>query len=177
MRRFLILILLTVLLTACANVSRFEKTSLVAHGQLLDGSNEPLYYTIWIDLNKSVDARTMSSLLKLSPDSPPVAIEALHPEFVASYLSPFIPPQQWPDSWKQKAKEDEVYAGSGFNISFKEDQLLSVGICSHCAEGRAQPIVGTPDGEHFYTLPLTEQQVIKVFGPPDRIYKVGEVRY
>lgn len=176
-RWILIGILLAVTLSSCAKVSRFEKGSLVAHGELIEGSHEPLYYKIWIDLKKSTDVHTMRSLLKLSPDSPPVALEKLRPELVAHYLPPFIPPPQWPDAWKQKAKEDEVYAGGGFNIRFKEGQLLSIGICSHCAEGREHPIVGTPDGKHFYTLPLTEKQVIEVFGPPGRIYKVGEVRY
>jgi len=177
MRKLLILILLATILSACTNVSRFEKNSLVAHGELLDGSNEYLYYSIWIDLEKTVDARTMSSLMKLSPDSPHIALNELRTEFVARYLSPFTPPPQWPETWKQKAKEDEVYAGGGFNIRFKEKQLLSVGICSHCAGGREYPIVGTPDGNNFYTLPLTKEQVIEVFGAPDRIYKVGEVRY
>jgi len=177
MRWILIGILLAVTLSACANVSRFEKGSLVAHGELLDGSREPLYYSIWVDFKKSVDASTMSSLLKLSPDSPSIALGKLRPELVARYLAPFTPPPQWPEAWKEKAKEDEVYAGGGFNIRFKEGQLLSVGICSHCAEGREHPIVGTPDGHHFYILPLTERQITEIFGPPDRIYKVGEVRY
>jgi len=177
MRRILILILLTTILPACANVSRFEKNSLVAFGQSLEGSHEPLYSLIRIDIKKSGDAHIMSSLLKLSPDSPPIALEELTPVFVAGYLPPFTPPPQWPDSWKQKAKEYDVYDGSGFYISFKEGQLQYVGICSNCAGGREQPIVGTPDGQHFYTLPLTERQVVEVFGPPDRIYKVSEVRY
>lgn len=177
MRRILILILLAAILSACANVSRFEKNSLVAHGQLLDGSHEPLYYIIWVDFRKSVDARTMSSLLRLSPDSPPFALEKLRPELVARYLPPFTPPPQWPDSLKQKAKEDDAYAGGGFHIRFKEGKLLYVGICSHCAGGRENPIVGSPDGQNFHMLPLTEQQITEVFGSPDRIYKVNEVRY
>jgi hypothetical protein len=177
MRWILIGILLGVTLSACANTSRFEKGPLVAHGGLIEGSQEPLYYMIWVDLKKSSDVRPMSSLLKLSPDSPPIALEKLRPEIVVNYLPPFTPPPQWPEAWKQKAKEDEMYAGNGFNIVFKESRLLSVGICSHCAEGKEHPIVGTPDGQYFYTLPLTERQVVEVFGSPDRIYKVGEIRY
>jgi len=165
------------ILSACANVSRFERNSLVAHGELLDGSHEPRYYKIWIDMRKSVDARTMSSLLKLSPNSPPFALNKLSAELVAHYLPPFSPPPQWPDTLKQKAIEYDTYAGGGFNITFKEGQLISVGICSHCNEGRKNPIVGTPDGQHFYMLPLTEQQLIEVFGSPNRVYKVNEVRY
>jgi hypothetical protein len=48
---------------------------------------------------------------------------------------------------------------------------------SHMENGRESPIVGTPDGQHFYELPLTERQITEVFGSPDRIYKVNEVRY
>lgn len=177
MRRFLILILLTAILPACAHVSRFEKNSLVAFGEALDGSSEPLYYLVRIDLKTSVDSRIMSSHLKLSPDSSPVALEALSPELVASYLPPFSPPSQWPEALKLKAKEDQIYAGNGFNIVFKEGRLLFVGICSNCAGGSEHPLVGTPDGQHFYSLPLTERQVVEVFGAPDRIYNVGEVRY
>ena len=177
MCRIFILTLLALILSACANVSRFEKNSLVAFGQLLDASNEPLYYLIRIDLKKSANSRIMSSQLKLSPDSPPIALVEMRPEFVASYLPPFILPPQWPDAWKLKAKEEQVFAGNGFNIAFKEGQLVFIGICSHCAGGREDPIVGTPDRQHFYTLPLTERQVIEVFGHPDRIYKMNEVRY
>lgn len=55
-------ILLAGMLSACANVSRLEKGSLVAHGELLDGAQEPLYYSIWVDFNKPVDTRIMGSL-------------------------------------------------------------------------------------------------------------------
>ena len=60
---------------------------------------------------------------------------------------------------------------------FEEEQAVFVGICSHCSDGREYPIVGTPDGQSFYSLPLTEQQITDVYRSPDRIYKVGEVRY
>lgn len=176
-RRILILLLLAIILPACANVSRFEKNSLIAFGELLEGSKEPLYYLIRIDLKRPADSRIMSSQLKLSPDCPPVALKEIRPEFVASYLSPFTPPPQWPQAWKLKAKKEQIYDGSGFNIAFKEGRFLSINICSHCAGRREYPIVGTPDGQHFYTLPLTEQQIVEVFGPPDRLHKVVEVGY
>ena len=177
MRWFWMGILLAGMLFACANVSRFEKESLVAHGEILDGAQEPLYYLIWVDFNKSVDTRIMGSLVKLAQDAPPLSIAELRPELVAQYLPPFTPPPQWKDSWKQKAKEDDDYTGGGFHIKFKNGRLLSVGICSHCAGGIEYPIVGTPDGQQFYELPLTEKQVTEVFGSPNRIYKVHEVRY
>jgi len=177
MRSILIGLLLASMLSACANVSRFEKGSLVAFGQNLDESSEPLYYLIRLDLKKSVDPHIMGSLLKLSPDSPPIAVDELRPNVVARYLPPFTPPEEWPEFLKQKAKDDVVYAGNGFHIRFEEDLPVYVGICSHCYNRRENPTVGTPNGQNFYVLPLTEQQVIEVFGSPDRIYKVSEVRY
>ena len=75
----------------------------------------------------------------------------------------------------KKAAED--YAGGGFHITFSNGRLVSLGICSHCSGGREHPVIGTPDGHTFYSLPLTEEQLEDVFGPPNRIYKVNEVRY
>ena len=172
-----LLVLLAITLSTCANVSRFEKKSIVAHGEMLDGSREPLYYSIYIDLKEPVDARVMSCLLKISSDSPAIAIEKLQPDLVAHYLLPFTTPPQWPVTWKQKAKEYEAYAGDGFHIRFKAGKLISISICSHCAGGREKPTIGTPDEQHYYTLPLTEKQITKLFGSPDQIYKVNEVRY
>ena len=177
MYRLSIVLFCTVMLSSCANVFRYERDALVAHGQRLNGSKVPLYYAISLDMTKSVDESAKNFLLKLTPDNPPISLKELNPELVARYLPPFTPPPQWPDKWKQKAKEEEIFAGGGFHIRFKNGQLLFVDICSHCANGRENPVVGTPDGQHFYTLPLTEQQVVEVFGSPKRIYRVNEVRY
>jgi hypothetical protein len=177
MHLILLAILLVSTLSACANVSRLEKGSLVAFGGLLDDADEPLYYLIRIDIEKSIDARTMSALVKLSREAPPFSLAELTPGIVTRYLPPFIPPPQWPDSWKQKAREDDAYAGGGFNITFKDGVLVYIGICSHCAGGRESPVVGTPDGQQFHALPLMERQITEVFGSPNRIYKVIEVRY
>jgi len=171
------MMLLAGMLPACANVWRLERGSLVAHGELLNGAHEPLYYLIGIEIDKSFDARTMSSLVKLTQDAGPLSLAELRPELVAQYLRPFTPPPQWPDKWKQKAREDDSYSGGGFHIRFKNGRLIFVGICSHCAGGREYPFVGTPDGQQFYMLPLTERQITEVFGSPKRIYKVHEVRY
>ncbi|MFC6669454.1 hypothetical protein [Marinobacterium aestuariivivens] len=54
---------------------------------------------------------------------------------------------------------------------------MSLGLCSHCAGGRAFPRVAPPGGDALYTLPLTEPQLIDVFGPADRSYRANEVRY
>lgn len=164
-------------LTACANVPRLQRESLVAFGEQLDGASEPLYYLIRLDLKKSTNARTTDFSLKLSADSPAVTLKELHPELVARYLPPFTPPKEWPEHLKEKARNDVIYAGGGFHITFENDRPIYVGICSHCYIGREYPAVGTPDGQHLYVLPLTERQMAEVFGSPDRIYKVGEDRY
>ena len=177
MRLLFIGILLATTLSACANVSRLQRESLVAFGEQLNGASAPLYYLIRLDLMKSATARTTSFFLKLSPDSPAIAFSDLRPELVASYLPPFTPPKEWPEFLKEKAKKDVAYAGGGFHITFENNRPTYIGICSHCNNGREYPTVGTPDGQHLYTLPLTEQQLSEVFGSPDRVYKVSEVRY
>ncbi len=164
-------------LSACAHVSRFEKDALVAHGEVLNGATEPLYYSIYVDCSRAVDTCILNASLKLTPDAEPLTLLQMRPDLVARYLSIFIPPANWPQQWKEKAKDEDAYAGGGFHIRFKNGSLLSVGICSHCAGGREHPVVGTPDGHRFYSLPLTEQQLTEVFGKPDRLYMATEVRY
>lgn len=177
MRRILMVMLLAGTVSACASVSRFEKDAVTAHGEKIDGSREPLYYSILIDLGNAIDSSTLNIQLKLRPDAPPIPLSELHPEVVAKYLPRFTLPPQWPEKWKKKAREQDAYTGGGFHIIFKKNSIISIGICSHCAGGREHPTIGTPDGHAFYALPLTEQQLIEVFGPPKRIYKVNEVRY
>ena len=128
-------------------------------------------------MTKSIENHLGSFYLKLSPECPPITLTELRPELVSQYLHSFIPPPQWPDRMKQKIKGQNIYSENGFHISFKNGKLLYMGICSHCADENESPVVGTLDREHFYTLPLTDQQVIEVFGTPKRIYKVNEVRY
>lgn len=172
------LCLIVFLLIGCANVSRIEKDSLIAFGELLDDAHEPLYYLIRIDVNKTADKRVLFSQVKLTQNAPALSLAELQSEFVSKFLPAFTPPPQWPDSWKQKTKEYDAYSGKGFLIKFnKKGQLLFVGICSHCEGKIEHPIVGTPNGNNFYDLPLTIRQFSEVFGLPTRIYKVNEVRY
>lgn len=175
MRQIFISLLVAVLLSACASVTRYQVGPLVAYGEPLDNAREPLFYSIGIDLKKTADSRVVRALVRLAPTAPPVSIAGLHADLVAQYLAPFTPPAQWPEILKQRASEENAYSGGGFHIRFADGRLVSVGICSHCAGGRASPVVGTPDGRHFYALPLTEQQLRQVFGPPDRKNKVHEV--
>ena len=170
-------VLLAGTVSACASVSRFEKDAVTAHGEKLDGSRESLYYSIFIDLSNAVDSSTLNIPLKLRPDAPSMPLSELRPEVVAKYLPRFTPPPQWPEKWKKKAREQDAYTGGGFHIVFKKNRVVSIGMCSHCAGAREHPVIGTPDGHAFYALPLTEQQLIEVFGQPKRIYKVNEVRY
>jgi hypothetical protein len=145
---------------------------------LLGDASEPLYYSIGIDIDRSTDNSILNSRIKLANNAPNLSLAELNPDFVAIFLSPFTPPHQWPDSWKKKAKEDDLYSGGGFFIKFNEKgRLLFVGICSHCENQREYPIVVTPDGKSHYTLPLTIKQFSDVFGLPTRKYKVNEIRY
>lgn len=164
-------------LTACANVSRYEKEALVAHGEPLNNASEVLYYSIFIDIDRVVDVSMKNIFLKLRSDAVPLRVSVLRPQSVARYLPKFTPPPQWPEHWKKKAIETEAYSGGGFQITFDNGRLQSIGICSHCTEGREHPTIGTPDGNKFYSLPLTELQLEEIFGKPNRVYKVNEVRY
>lgn len=168
---------LLIVLSGCAGVSRFEKGPLVAFGEPMEGNPAPNYYLIRINLEKQSDTRVQQALLRLNPEAPPSPINGLRPELVARYLKPFSPPPQWPQAWREQSRADETFAGGGFNIAFKQGRLVYVGICSNCAGTRQSPVVGTPDGLHFYSLPLRRDQLIDVFGLPARIYRVNEVRY
>jgi hypothetical protein len=176
MVRFWIGLLLTVLLAGCANVSRYERPGMVAHGQKLDGAVEPLYYIIAIDGRKGPDERTLNAGLKLAPQAPLVKISALTPDTVKVYLPKFVPPPQWPERERLKASQDDAYEGGGFFVKFDQGRFQFLGICSNCAGGWEQPSVATPEGV-VYSLPLTHAQLSAVFGEAKRVYKVSEVRY
>ena len=170
------IIILAGVLSACANVSRFERAGLVAYGEPLNDAGEPLYYSILLKGN-ALETCASKVKLRLAPEAAPVSVSELSPVLVAKYLQPFIPPPQWPERWKKKAMEEDSYAGGGFHVRFVDKRILSIGICSHCSGMLEHPVIGTSDGERYYSLPLTERQMIEVFGAPERIYKVNEVRY
>ena len=174
---YVLAMLVLVLASGCANVSRYEAGPVVAFGQRLDGADEPLYYLIRIEGDVQGTMQSSSVLLQLAPDAPAVAVTALAPELVARYLPAFEPPPQWPEQWKAKAREKTTFAGGGFHIRFSNGRAEYVGICSHCAGELEQPVIGSSATNNFYTLPLTALQLIEVFGEPTRLYKVNEVRY
>jgi hypothetical protein len=86
LRRFQILIgiffIIIFLLTGCANVTRIEKDSIVAFGECLDDADEPFYYLIRIDVNKTVDKSILYSRVKLTHNAPDMSMyryQYLHP--------------------------------------------------------------------------------------------------
>lgn len=177
MRLIALAVMIASLLTACAGVSRFEKGPLVAFGGSHAGTLEPLYFLVRINAERPTEVRIMQALVKFNPEAPSFPIAELRPEVVSQYLPAFTPPPQWPDSLKKKSMEYEAYSGAGFYISFKNNRLAWVSICSSCSGESHSPIVGTPDESQFYTLPLNEYQVAEVFGRPDKIRKVREITY
>jgi hypothetical protein len=169
-------LLLMLLLPSCAGVSRLDKGPLVAYGEHLEKSPEPLYYLIRINCEKQDLTPALRALVRLGPEAEPLAITDLTPEFVSRHLPRFEPPREWPDAWKEKARKEHAYAGGGFHIAYNDDgRLAFVGICSHCYPSRQSPVVGTPNGRIFYTLPLTTEQFTEVFGPAERSRKQREV--
>jgi len=168
-----------ILLTACANVSRFEKGAFVAFGQKLDGSPEPLYYLMRMDLSRSNPAETPAFSLKLSENGPPVPWDRLTVDTVSAHLPKFVPPPVWPEKWKAEAAKRDAYEGAGYYIAFRDGRLEYLGLCSHCGKDFPEPPpgIGPPDGATFFRLPVTEAQLVSVVGRPDRIYNVREVSY
>ncbi|WP_345989958.1 hypothetical protein WCX18_04305 [Sulfurimonas sp. HSL1-2] len=173
----LFILLSVVLFQGCANVVRFEKPSLVAHAEKLDGSDDVLYYSIGIDFTETVAPDIAKVRLKFTPETASYALYELTPAVASRYLERYQPPPQWPEAWKQRAAKDDAYEGKGIYMKFAAGRLERLGLCSHCAGGRAAPIVGTADGGAFYALPLTERQMVELFGAPLKRMKVREVYY
>lgn len=70
-----------------------------------------------------------------------------------------------------------AFQGNGFYIFFENDLPQLIGICSHCAGEVNYPGLLTPDEAEIYILPLTETQMFELFGKPERVYEVNEIRY
>lgn len=57
----------------------------------------------------------------------------------------------------------------GYWIFFlQNDAILSV-IVSDYGVGKVKPALGNPETGEMYNFPLTQNQVIRIFGPPDVI--------
>ncbi|RRJ82768.1 hypothetical protein [Aestuariirhabdus litorea] len=159
------------LLTACASVTRLEKGALVAHGEPLDGAAEPLYYILALDLRQLGEVERQRLVVKLAAEAELLTLSALTPERVSGYL-----PRAQPPVIRRDAPAGEAYSGGGFYLRFEAGRLQFLGLCSHCAGGRQSPLIGRVGGE-LLGLPLTGTQLEALFGAPDRVYRVNEVRY
>ncbi|MDG6774002.1 hypothetical protein QCB45_06635 [Thiomicrorhabdus sp. ZW0627] len=173
----IILITTLFLMSGCANVSRYQKSDIVAFGENLNQSKQPLYYLIRLNAKDGSEIHSPDFLIKFTDEAPPVPFKNLTPELVAKYLPPFVPPPQWPQYIREKALRDQGFQGNGFYVAFRQNQFLAFSACSLCGGKDYSPVVGKSDGSAFYPLPLTLEQLTDVFGKPDRLYKVGEVRY
>jgi hypothetical protein len=177
MRNIIFFLTTLIILLGCASVSRYEKSNVVAFGEILNNTNEPQFYLLDINIENTDNSLLPEFLVLLSPEAKPILSTKLNPDYVSKYLPDFIPPPQWPQKWKDKAKLYNAYEGNGFYISFKNARLISFGACSNCGGAKYSPVIGKSDGNVFYKLPLNLDQLVEIFGDPDKLYKVGEVRY
>jgi len=167
------LLVMLAALGGCADVSRFEKGAAVAFGERLEGEETYQYYLLRLDLEDDVPPPA-NFHIRLGDRA--LALDELTPAVVAPRLPAFAPPPQWPERLNRQALMANAYAGGGYFLAFGNGRLTRLSLCSHCG-GRSFPVIGSADGQRFYTLPLTREQLIDVLGPPDRVYRVNEVRY
>jgi len=177
MKSTLWLALVGLILSGCANTSRFETGPVTAFGGALGQDDGVRYYLVDVDVLGLSPGQLPALSLPLPGARHPLRLSELTPTLTAQYLPRFVPPPQWPDTWKEKARLYPAFEGSGFYIGFGESGLKSVGLCSHCAGGRQAPGLCTADGQICHVLPLTRAQLVELVGPPDREYRVNEVRY
>jgi hypothetical protein len=173
----ILLLLLIVVLGGCANIWRMENGPLTAFSESLHEAPEPRYTMLWVNLKKHTDARVLQAQIKLADDAPLTPIGALRPEFVARHLPAFVPPPQWPEVLKERARQDDSYQGGGIYVSFNQGRLIFVSVVSRQGGDIFTPQVAAPGSTQLLTLPLSRAQMEAVFGPARRVYRVSEVRY
>ncbi|MFI9652090.1 hypothetical protein [Guyparkeria halopsychrophila] len=115
--------------------------------------------------------------IRLPDSDPPIALEALTPTVAARYLPAFVPPAQWPTTWKEKASRRTAFEGGGIYVDFEARGPGLITLCSHCHGGRHSPVLCTADGSVCHQLPLTYEGLVELIGPPDRVQRVREVTY
>ncbi len=176
---FLIFSLLS--LVACSNVPRMEKPGIVAYGFK---NGEPLYDNISVDVEKSPGKVIPLFCVKLSSTAEPLRTDQLTESTVSEHLPEFQIPEYWPDLWKKKALENKDFEGNGFYILFKNGSLKSLGMGTRQSdpiEPITKPVsparIGPADCRTLYTLPITREQFVEIFGEPNREYMVREVYY
>ena len=179
MRASLLIALASLTLSAagCANVSRVDVGPLTAFGEPLEQADTYRYYLVRLDARGVPSDRLPPLALPLPGSEKPVPLAALTPALTARHLPRFVPPPQWPDTWKEKARQRQAFEGDGFYIDFGDAGLDFMGLCSHCHGGRQEPGLCSADGRICHALPLTLEQLTELLGPPDRIRKVREVTY
>jgi len=171
-----------VLLSACAaNTARIEKGALVGYGTVADG---PSFDSLGMDVERHGEKGIPVFCVQLSEDAGPSRSDALTREYVERYLPPFQWPRYWPDIWREKARAYEQFEGNGYFITFREGRLASI----YLGVRESDPVnpvtrpttparVGPADCGHLYSLPITREQFVEIFGPPDRADTVNEVYY
>ena len=168
---------LTLGLAGCANVSRVDVGPLTAFGETLESADTYRYYLVRLDARGMPSERLPALALPLPGSVRPVPLGALTPALAARHLPRFVPPPQWPDTWKEKARQRQAFQGDGFYIDFGDAGLEFVSLCSHCHGGRQEPGLCTADGNTCHLLPLTGEELVELVGTPDRVRKVREVTY
>ena len=170
--------LLVLFVGGCANTSKFIKEPLIAYGMKgTDGNDTVRYFMLRIDLKKYPDNPLPPFLIELTPGAAPIQFIELTAEKTAMYLPSFVPPPQWPDHWKAEARKEQSFEGNGIYISFKEGKLIYFGICTDCGGKHFAPRIGGATGNALYPMPLTLEQLSEIFGPPEKLYDVSEIRY
>lgn len=177
MRTTLLIALLGSMLVGCSQVARVDVGAVTAFGEPLEQAEGDRYYLVRLDARGVPPDQLPRLALALPGAEAPIPIEALTPELAARHLPRFVPPAQWPETWKEKARRLPAFEGDGFYIGFDEAGLGFVSLCSHCHGGRQAPVLCTADGRVCHRLPLTRAQLIELTGPPDRERRVREVTY
>lgn len=123
--------------------------------------------------------------VQLSPEAEPMRSDQLTPERVATQLPPFQIPRYWPETWKQRARQNPGYEGNGYFVGFCDGQLaeLSLGLretdpVNPVTRPVARPPrVGPAGCSPLYTLPLTREQLDDILGAGGEVNRHGEVYY
>ena len=144
----------------------------------------PTYSMLSLDIERHGKKALPVFCVQLSEAAEPVRSDRLTPEYVARYLPPFQWPSYWPEIWREKARAYEQFEGNGYFISFRSGRLalISLDVRETDPENpKPRPTtparVGHADCGHLYSLPITREQFVEIFGPPDRADTVNEVYY
>ena len=168
-------------LAACNSIPRLEKEGIIAYGYQ---NGAPMYDSISIKIEKVPGKVVPLFCVQLSPSADPLRSDQLTELTVSKYLPEFEIPKYWPQTWKLKALENQDFAGNGFYISFNNGNIQFLGMGTR-EQDPDEPItkpvspakIGPADCLSIYTLPLTREQFVEIFGQPDRDDSVSEVYY